>query len=119
MLYFPTPKVVKTLEKSIRNSMVNVTPADSRDVMNNVARTVKCPSLFQSDVLSIPKISASCKWNDAQCAMCNFSQLYIYRLYTIGAYLDVRASLLRSAEYIALVQGNAVTGEGEIHGAKQ
>ena len=32
--------------------------ADSRDVMNNIARTVKCPSLFQSDVLSIPKISA-------------------------------------------------------------
>ena len=26
--------------------------------MNNVARTVKCPSLFQIDVLSIPKISA-------------------------------------------------------------
>ena len=48
----------KTLEKSIRNSRDNVIPADSRDVMNNVARTVKCPSLFQSDVLSIPKISA-------------------------------------------------------------
>ena len=46
------------LEKSIRNSGGNIIPADSRDVMNNVARTIKCPSLFQSDVLSIPKISA-------------------------------------------------------------
>ena len=49
------------LEKSIRNTRGNVTQADSRDVMNNVARTkctVKCPLLFQSDVLSIPKISA-------------------------------------------------------------
>ena len=50
--------LVKTLEKSIRNSRGNVAPADSRDVINNVARTVKCPSLFQSDVLSHPKISA-------------------------------------------------------------
>ena len=50
--------LVKTLEKSIRNSRGNVTPEDSRDVMNNVTRTVKCPSLFQSDVLSITKISA-------------------------------------------------------------
>ena len=49
---------MKTLEKSIRKSRDNVIPADSRDFMNNVARTVKCPSLFQSDVLSIPKISA-------------------------------------------------------------
>ena len=48
----------KRFEKSIRNSRGNVTPADSRDVMNNVTRIVKCPSLFQSDVLSIPKISA-------------------------------------------------------------
>ena len=46
------------LEESIPNSRGNVTPADSRNVMNNVACTVKCPSLFQSDVLSIPKISA-------------------------------------------------------------
>ena len=48
----------KRLKKSIQNSIGNVTPADSRDVVNNVARTVECPSLFQSDVLSIPKISA-------------------------------------------------------------
>ena len=46
------------LEKSIRNYRGNVTPADSRNAINNVARTVKCQSLFQSDVLSIPKISA-------------------------------------------------------------
>ena len=46
------------LEESIRNSRDNVTPADYWDVMNYVARTVKCPSLFQSNVLSIPKISA-------------------------------------------------------------
>ena len=50
--------LVKTLEKSIRNSRGNEIQADSRDIMNNVACTVKCPSLFQSDVLSIPKISA-------------------------------------------------------------
>ena len=36
---------------------------------------------------------ASCKWRDAQRAMRNFSPLWIYRLYIIGAYLDVRASL--------------------------
>ena len=50
--------LVNTIKKSIRNSRGNVTPADSRDVMDNVARTIKCPLLFQSDVLSIPKISA-------------------------------------------------------------
>ena len=50
---------MKTLEKSIRNSRGNVTPADSRDFMNNVARIVRCPVIIsQSDVLSIPKISA-------------------------------------------------------------
>ena len=50
--------LVKTLEKSIRNSRGNVTPEDSLHVMNNVTCTVKCPSLFQSNVDSIPKISA-------------------------------------------------------------
>ena len=40
---------------------------------------------------------ASCKWRDAQCAIRNFSPLQIYRLYTIGAYLDVRASLFTFA----------------------
>ena len=54
MLHF----TLKTLEKSIQNCRGNVIPADSQDVMNNVARTVKCPSSFQSDVLWIPKISA-------------------------------------------------------------
>ena len=50
--------LMKRLEKLIWNSRGNVTPADSWDVMNNVVRTIKCPSLFQSDVLSIPKNSA-------------------------------------------------------------
>ena len=36
---------------------------------------------------------ASCKWRDAQREMRNFSPLKIYRLYTLGAYLEVRASL--------------------------
>ena len=43
-----------TRENAWKNSRVNETPADCRDV----ARTVKCLSLYQSDVLSIPKISA-------------------------------------------------------------
>ena len=47
--------LVKTLEKSIRNSKGNVKPADPRDVVSNVARSVKYPSLVQSGVLSIPK----------------------------------------------------------------
>ena len=66
LVYFPRSNeitvtlhlLVKTLEKWIRNSRGNVTPADSRDVTNNVACTVMCLSLFQSDILSIPKISA-------------------------------------------------------------
>ena len=49
---------MKTLEKSIRKSGGIVTPADPKDVMSNVAHTAKCPSLVQSGVLSIPKISA-------------------------------------------------------------
>ena len=40
---------------------------------------------------------ASCKWRDAQRAMRNFSPLWIYRMYFIGAYLDVRASLFTFA----------------------
>ena len=66
LVYFPKSNEITVMlhftrenaRKLIRNSSENVTPADSRDVKNNVARTVKCPSLFQSDVLSIPKISA-------------------------------------------------------------
>ena len=54
---YVTFSLVKTLEKSIRNSRGNVTPADSRDVMSNVVVTIKCPSLVQSGVLSIPKFS--------------------------------------------------------------
>ena len=48
------------LEESIRNSRRILTPADPRDVMSNVARTVKCLSfnLVQSGVLSILKILA-------------------------------------------------------------
>ena len=44
-------------------------------------------------------LPASCKWRDTQCAMHNFSPLQIYRLYNIGAYLDV---CLCSAEYLEL-----------------
>ena len=44
---------------------------------------------------------ASCKWRDAQRAIRNFSTLYIYRLYTIGAYLEVRASLFTFGIYSA------------------
>ena len=62
----------------------------------------------------------------ARRAMRNFSPLYIYRLYTIpvGAYLDVRASLFtfKSAVHFTVgiwMQGNAVTGGGERHGAEQ
>ena len=52
---FPeTFPLVKTFEKSIRNSRGNVTPADSLDVMSNVACAVKCLSLVQSGVLTIP-----------------------------------------------------------------
>ena len=58
MFWYISQKVVKTLEKSIRNSRGIVTPADPRDVMSNVASTTKCPSLVQSGVLTIPKISA-------------------------------------------------------------
>ena len=36
---------------------------------------------------------ASCKWRDAQRAMRNFPPTLMYRLYTLGAYLEVRASL--------------------------
>ena len=43
------------LEKSIRNSKGNATPADTQADMSNVTDTVKCPSLVQSGVLSIPK----------------------------------------------------------------
>ena len=39
------------------------------------------------------KNTASCKWRDAQRAMRNFFPLKMYRLYTISAYLDVRAIL--------------------------
>ena len=44
-----------TREISIRNYMGNVTTADPRNVKSNVALTVKCPSLVQNGVLSIPK----------------------------------------------------------------
>ena len=46
---------MKTLEKTVRNSKGNVRPADPRHNMRNVADTIKCPSLVQSSVLSIPK----------------------------------------------------------------
>ena len=49
---------MKTLEKSIRNSRGNVTPADNPDAMSNAACTVKCLSSVQNGVLSIPKFSA-------------------------------------------------------------
>ena len=66
LVYFPRSNEITVMLHFTRknawkidpNSSDNVTPADYRDVMNNVERIVKCPSLFQSDVLSIPKISA-------------------------------------------------------------
>ena len=74
---------MKTLEKSIQIlGVMYVTPEDSRDVMNNVTR--KCPSLFQSDVLSILKISAVNNITFAVTAMsgqCNVTQYlarYVY-----------------------------------------
>ena len=53
---YVTFSLVKTLEKLIRDSRCNVTPADSRDVMSKVAGTVNCPSLVQSGVLFDPEI---------------------------------------------------------------
>ena len=47
--------LVKTLEELIWSCRGNVTPADPWYLMSNVACTVKCPSLVQSGVLSIPK----------------------------------------------------------------
>ena len=66
LVYFPRSNEITVMLHFTRenawkidpNSRGKVTLADSRDVMNNVACTIKCPSLFQSDVLSIPKISA-------------------------------------------------------------
>ena len=50
MLHFHSWKYLKN-----RSEILGVTSADSWDVMSNVAGTVKCPSLVQSGVLSIPK----------------------------------------------------------------
>ena len=47
----------ETLDKSIGNSRGKVTPADYQEVRSNFAHTTKCPSLVQSGVLSISKIS--------------------------------------------------------------
>ena len=66
LVYFPRSNEITVMLHFTRknawkidpNSRDNVIPADYRDVMNNVACTVKYPSLFQCDVLSIPKISA-------------------------------------------------------------
>ena len=51
---------IHCFEENIQERFVprgNVTPAVCHDVMSNLTRTVKCPSLVQSCVLLIPKIS--------------------------------------------------------------